>query len=95
MLFIEKIEQKRIYIIGTIVISILIGIIYANFCAPKTFISSTSVLLLKKEDNSNKELENKGTIELTENLMSTFEEIIKSDLNIEIAKKTLNLTEEI
>ena len=86
MLFIEKIEQKRIYIIGTIVISILIGIIYANFCAPKTFISSTSVLLLKKEDNSNKELENKGTIELTENLIREREEISEQILALNALK---------
>ena len=95
MLFLEKLEQKRLYIILVILICIVIGILYASVFMPKNFVSSSSMMLIKTEQNAENELENNGNIELTNNLMSTIEELIKSDSSIEETKNNLNLSSQI
>ncbi len=95
MLFLEKLEQKKLYIILVIVICMLIGIMYAIFFVPEKFVSSTSIMLMKTEENEKNELKNDGNLELTDSQMATFEELIKSDSNIQEAKKNLNLNTEI
>lgn len=95
MLFLEKLEQKRIYIILVILICILIGTIYAGVFMPKKFISSTSMMLMKTENGENEEIKNNGTFELADNIISTFEELIKSDSSINEVKKAINTTEKI
>lgn len=87
MLFLEKLEQKKVYIILVIVICMLVGIMYAIFFMPERFISSTSIMLIKAEED--------GSVELTDNQMATFEELIKSDSNIQDIKEKLNLNSEI
>ena len=93
MLFLEKLEQKKIYIFLVILICMLIGITYAVIFVPKTFVSSTSVMLIKVQKNG-EETENTGNVELTNNLISTLEEVIKSDSSIEEVKEriTINYT---
>ena len=86
MLFLEKLEQKKIYIFLVILICMLIGITYAVIFVPKTFVSSTSVMLIKVQKNG-EETENTGNVELTNNLISTLEEVIKSDSSIEEVKE--------
>lgn len=95
MLFLEKLEQKRLYIIFVILICILVGILYAVVFMPKNFISSSSMMLIKTEENEESKLENNGNIELTSNLISTFEELIKSDTSLEEAKNNLKLQSQI
>ncbi len=91
MLFLEKLEQKRLYIILVIIICMLIGILYAVFFMPEKFISSTSIMLMKMEGYE----QNENTVELTDKKMSTFEELIKSDSNLQNIKQELNLNTEI
>lgn len=91
MLFLEKLEQKRLYIILVIIICILFGIMYAVFFMPEKFISSTSIMLMQMEGYG----QNENTVELTDKKMSTFEELIKSDSNLQNIKEELNLNTEI
>lgn len=88
MLFLEKLEQKRLYIVLVIIICMLVGIMYAIFFTPEKFVSSTSIMLMKMEENEN-------TVELTDKKMSTFEELIKSESNLQNVKENLNLITEI
>lgn len=87
MLFLEKLYQKKIYIISVIIICILSGLIYSLKFISKEYISSATILLIK----TNGESENDGSLELSDNLVSTFEEIVKSDLTISEVKNNLNL----
>lgn len=90
MLFLEKLEQNRIYIFLVILICMVIGIAYAVIFMPNIFISSTSAMLINVEESGEKK-ENIGNVELTNNLISTLEELIKSDSNIEETKKSINI----
>lgn len=94
MLFLEKLEQKKVYIILVILICILIGIMYAIFFMPEKIISQTSVMLMKTEAEENN-TQNNGIVELSQNQMSTFEELIKSDSNLQEVKDNLKLNYEI
>ena len=94
MLFLEKLEQKKIYIFLVILICMLIGITYAVIFVPKTFVSSTSVMLIKVQKNG-EETENTGNVELTNNLISTLEEVIKSDSSIEEVKERITINSQI
>lgn len=94
MLFLEKLEQKKIYIILVFLICILMGIMYAVFFMPEKVISQASVMLMKTElegDNT----QNDGVAELSKNQISTFEELIKSDSNLQEVKNNLKLDYEI
>lgn len=94
MLFLEKLEQKKIYIILVFLICILMGIMYAVFFMPEKVISQASVMLMKTElegDNT----QNDGVVELSKNQISTFEELIKSDSNLQEVKNNLKLDYEI
>lgn len=82
MLFLEKLEQKRIYVIAVIIICMLISIVYAAIFMPKKIVSSTSMLLMNIESVQDEEIKHNGNVELTNNLISTFEELIKSASNI-------------
>lgn len=95
MLFLEKLEQKKLYIILVIIICMLIGTTYAFVFMPDKYVSQTSVMLMKTEENEDDEVKNNGNIELTDNQMATFEALIKSDTNIQEARKNLNLNTEI
>lgn len=95
MLFLEKLEQKNLYIILVIIICMLIGTTYAFVFMPDKYVSQTSVMLMKTEENEDDEVKNNGNIELTDNQMATFEALIKSDTNIQEARKNLNLNTEI
>ena len=91
MLFLEKLEQKRFYLIAVIILCMLIGGIYGLKFAEKESLSSTSVMLIKKENAQNTTMLNNGTLELSNNLVSTYEELIKSDSNLDSIKGKLNL----
>ncbi len=94
MLFLEKLEQNKIYIFGVILICMLIGIMYAVIFVPQTFISSTSVMLIKVQEADGR-IENTGNVELTNNLISTLEELIKSDSSIEKVKERITINSQI
>ena len=91
MLFLEKLEQKRFYLIAVIILCMLIGGIYGLKFADKESLSSTSVMLVKKANSQDTSLLNDGTLELSKNLVSTYEELIKSDSNLDSIKNKLNI----
>ena len=72
MLFLEKLEQKRFYLIAVIILCMLIGGIYGLKFADKESLSSTSVMLVKKANSQDTSLLNDGTLELSKNLVSTY-----------------------
>ena len=91
MLFLEKLEQKRFYLIAVIILCMLIGGIYGLKYADKESLSSTSVMLIKKESGQDSAVFNNGALELSNNLVSTYEELIKSDSNLDSIKVDLNI----
>ncbi len=95
MLFLEKLEQKKLYVMAVAIICMLVGTVYAGVFMPKKITSSTSMLLMKTENAQDEETKHNGNVELTNNLISTFEELIKSASNINLAKSNLNLNSEI
>lgn len=91
MLFLEKIEQKRMYLIAVLIICILVGVAYGLGFAEKEKIASTSVMLIKKDNTQDYNGLNGGTLELSKSLVSTYEELIKSDSNLNEIKSKLNI----
>ena len=91
MLFLEKLEQKRMYLIAVLVICILVGVAYGLGFAEKEKVSATSVMLIKRDVNQDSSGLNNGTLELSKSLVSTYEELIKSDSNLNEIKFQLNM----
>ncbi len=86
-MFLEKINQNKICIILVLIICVFTGTIYSIKFTPKEFLSSSTVMLIKtKNDKSNQ-----GALELSDNLISTFEEVVKSELTIAEVKSNLEL----
>ena len=73
MLFLEKLKQNRIYIFLVLIICVFAGIFYAFKFTPKEYVSSSTMMLIKTKNGEEKS----GGLELTNNLISTFEEIDK------------------
>ena len=91
MLFLEKLEQKRMYLIAVLVICILVGVAYGLGFAEKEKVSATSVMLIKRDVNQDSSGLNNGTLELSKSLVSTYEELIKSDSNLNEIRFQLNM----
>ena len=91
MLFLEKLEQKRVYIISIMLICILLGVVCSICFIPKEYVASTTILLLNIEKDAEENTKNNGNLELSSNIVSTLEEIIKSESTIEKVKNDLNL----
>ena len=89
--FLEKLEQKRMYLIAVLVICILVGVAYGLGFAEKEKVSATSVMLIKRDVNQDSSGLNNGTLELSKSLVSTYEELIKSDSNLNEIKFQLNM----
>lgn len=85
MLLFEKIKQKKINIFIIIIICLFIGVIVSINMSNKEYIS-TSTLLLIKTENIDNEIKKTGNLELSNTMISTFEEILKSDENISKTK---------
>ncbi len=91
MLFLEKLEQKKFYIISVIIISIIIGFIYTIcFVSPK-YVAEATLVCLKTEKSSDNKLQTNGSLELSDNMVSTFKEIAKSTLTIKETQKNVEL----
>ncbi len=91
MLFLEKLEQSRVYIISIILICILLGVIYSICFIPKEYVASTTMLLLDIEKDADEKTKSTGNLELSKSIVSTLEEIIKSESTMTRVKKDLNL----
>lgn len=91
MLFLEKLEQKKFYIVLVMIICIIIGILYTICFVPQKYITEATFVCLKTEKNSAGKIQTNGSIELTDNMVSTFKEIAKSTLTIKEAQKSVNL----
>lgn len=97
MLLLEKLEQKRKYIISIMIICLISGIIYSCFCVEKRNTSESVLMLVEKEEKSENDFTNKGNLNLSKKMVSNFEEIIKSDSSIillnESLKTNMNINE--
>ena len=91
MLFLEKVDQKKVYIILVLLVSMLIGGIYSLIFVPKTQIASTTLLCLKVESNEDGTIKSNSTLELNDKMVANFEEIAKSQLTIDDANKDINM----
>ena len=86
-MFWEKLNQNKIYVILVVIICVLAGTIYSIKFTPKESISSSTVMLIKTNNNEG----NQGALELSANLISTFEEVVKSELTVAEVKANLKL----
>lgn len=91
MLFLEKLEQSRVYIISIILICILLGVVYSICFIPKEYVASTTMLLLDIEKDADEKTKATGNLELSKSIVATLEEIIKSESTIQRVKQDLNL----
>lgn len=86
-MFWEKLNQNKICVILVVIICILAGTMYSIKFTPKESLSSSTVMLIKTKSDK----VNQGALELSDNLVSTFEEIVKSELTISEVKLNLKL----
>ena len=86
-MFWEKLNQNRICVFLVLTVCILVGTIYSLKYTPKECLSSSTVMLIKTKNEN----ENLGGMELSKNLISTFEEVAKSELTIAEVKSNLKL----
>ena len=86
-MFWEKLNQNKICVILVVIICILAGTIYSVRFTPKESLSSSTVMLIKTQSDKG----NQGAVELSDNLVSTFEEIVKSELTLAEVKSNLKL----
>lgn len=97
MLLLEKLEQKRKYIVAIIVVCVILGAIYSLFGIPKVSTAESTLMLIEKEEKSEDDFKSKGNLELTKKMVSNFEEIIKSESSItslnESLKTNISVTE--
>lgn len=86
-MFWEKLNQNKICVFLVVIICVLAGTIYSFNFTPKESVSSSTVTLIKIKNNT----ENSGALELSDNLISTFEEVVKSELTVAEVKSNLKL----
>lgn len=86
-MFWEKLNQNRICVFLVVIVCILAGTIYSFKFTPKECLSSSTIMLIKTKNDT----ENLGGLELSSNLISTFEEVAKSELTVAEVKSNLNL----
>lgn len=86
-MFWEKLNQNKICVFLVVIICVLAGTIYSFNFTPKESVSSSTVMLIKTKNNT----ENSGALELSDNLISTFEEVVKSELTVAEVKSNLKL----
>lgn len=89
-MLLDKIKEKKFYIILIILFVFILGVIIDFRINVKKYISTSTLLLIRTEQEENKTMR-LGNLELSNNLISTFEEVIKSDSTINEIKESLNL----
>lgn len=90
MLLLEKLEQKRKYIILIMIAFLLAGIMYSLFIVPKKTTAESTLMLVEKELKSENEFVNKSSLSLTEKMISNFQEIITSESSIKLVNESIN-----
>ena len=91
MLFLEKLEQKKFYIILVLIICIIIGFIYTIYFVQPQYVAEATLVCLKTEKTPENKVQTNGSLELTDNMVSTFKEIAKSTLTIKETQKNAEL----
>lgn len=89
-MLLDKIKEKKFHIILIILFVFILGVIIDFRINVKKYISTSTLLLIRTEQEENKTMR-LGNLELSNNLISTFEEVIKSDSTINEIKESLNL----
>ncbi len=90
MILVNKLKEKKVYVILIILISIIIGTIVSLKITEREYISSTTLLLVRTQQLE-EESKNLGNVEISNKLMSTFKEILKSDTTIQKIKSELDI----
>ena len=78
MNFIKKVKEKKLFLILVIIVCIIIGTVYGTLLAPKTYTASSSMMILKNE-GTNPEEKNVGSLTLSDDIYNTLSDLIKSD----------------
>ena len=91
MLFLEKLEQKKFYIFLVLIICIIIGFIYTICFVQPQYVAEATLVCLKTEKTPENKVQTNGSLELTDNMVSTFKEIAKSTLTIKETQKNAEL----
>jgi len=92
-MFIEKIKERKIFLICVLIISIIIGVIYVSCLVPRTYISSTTIMIIEKEKIDEQNYKNKGNVELSNNMSATVEELLESNIVVEKIKTNLKISD--
>ncbi len=93
MNFVEKIKEKKIFLALILIISLIVGWIYIELLAPKLFVSSSSMMILIKETESDEQgAKSSGNLALSEDVYHTIEELIKSNSVYGKATKNVNIS---
>lgn len=86
MLIFKKIKEKKINIIAIMLSFLVLGTIFSFKISNKEYVSIATLLLIKTENSENNIVEKVGNLELSDELISTFNEILKSDENLNNSK---------
>lgn len=91
MLLFKKVKEKKIHIILIIIFSLIVGVLCSLKLAVKEYIASSTFLIVETEKVSEDKTENVGNLEISNKLLATLEEIIKSDTTASKIKSDLFL----
>ncbi len=91
MLLFEKLKEKRIYVILIIIFSLIVGVLYTLKFTVKEYIATSTFLLIETEKVSEDVIQNVGNLDISDKLLATLEEIIKSDTTASKIKSDLYL----
>lgn len=92
MLLFDKVKEKKKYIFFIIIISLFVGIVVSINISKKEYVSTSTLLLIRTENTENNKIQKVGNLELSDKLISTFEEILKSDENLSKSKQDANIS---
>lgn len=84
-MFFKKINENKFHIFIILIVSIIVGTIYSLIFVPKEYVATSKMVILETKNTST------NNLKITDNLFSTFREIVKSENNVNNVKKTLQL----
>lgn len=92
-MLVDKIKERKIFLISILIISIIIGVIYVSCLVPRTYISTTTIMIIEKEKIDEQNYKNKGNVELSNNMSATVEELLESNIVVEKIKTNLKISD--
>lgn len=92
MLLLEKFKEKKLNIFFIILISLCIAVFCTFLFSKKEYVSTSTLLLIKTEKRDNEEVQKVGNLELSNELISIMEDILKSSENISKINENNNIS---